>query len=254
MRRAVVVALGGLGLVFAGTASAAEPSAVEVVGQTLDGFKFDRYMEQDCADQAVDGWAGFSIKLCKYTVSGASETAEVVLLDADDAQLVRWIASACVAAKANDVAYCARKLARHIRGQSGAQFPVAGMVLEDMDGDGKPNQFAFRDGVTVSVKGVTGGKSGGPSAAENQAAIANPPLSAKRFARIASTTREQFVAYVGAASAPPTDGLAWLTVVREAYRRAWGADGNDLINAWAVANPDRSAPGWPSKHGAAGQD
>jgi hypothetical protein len=106
-----------------------------------------------------------------------------------------------------------------------ACFPkaVAGMVLEDMDEDGKPNQFAFRDGVTVSVQGVTLGKAGGPTSSENRAALENPPISAKRFARIAGTTRGQYVAY--ARNASPVEGLAWLRVVRDVYQRAWAVGG-----------------------------
>lgn len=220
-------------LVCCGPASA---STIDTVRAALKNFKFGRYMEARCEARAFPGWSGFPTQLCRYSVSGAAETAEVVLLDADDEQLFRWIDAACGIAKTNDVAFCAVRLAKHIRGQSGAQFPVAGMVLEDMDGDGIPNQFAFRDGVTVTVSGVTGGKAGGPSAAENVAARDQPPLRAKVFARIAGTTREQYAAYSGTANAQAFEGLAWLGAVRQAYQQAWGASDNPLLDAWATAN------------------
>lgn len=232
MTSKLLILMASTALLAAGEAAATD---VDTVRDALAGFRFGRYMEGNCTDHAVQGWPGFPTQLCTYTVEGANRPATVVLLDADDAQLHRWIASACRAAATNDLAFCARKLARLIRGQSGAQFPVAGIVLEDMDGDGAPNQFAFRDGVTAAVPGVTNGKAGAPSAAETEAGLSATPTAARKFARIAGTTREQFKAYRGA-DAPDVAGLKWFDAVRAAYQAAWGADGNDLINAAAVAN------------------
>lgn len=209
---------------------------IQSVKRALRGFSYGRYMENNCTPLEVPNWTGFPTKFCKYTAPGSSLTAEVVLLNPSDDQLERWITSACAAAKTNDFSYCGLKIAKHIRAQSGAQFPVAGMVLEDMDGDGRPNQFAFRDGVTVKVDGVVSGKVGGPNPAENNAALHNPPLEAKMYARISGTLREDYVDYIGRQNSPEVRGIAWLAVVREAYQRAWNTDSNDLINAWAVAN------------------
>jgi endoglucanase len=231
MKRTLPGALIGLAI---GCGSAAA-SSIDTVRAALGSFEFGRYMEGHCTDHTFVGWSGFPTRLCRYTVSGVGTSAEVGLLDADREQLVRWIDAACQAAKTNNVTYCAVQLAKHIRNQSGAQFPVAGMVLEDMDGDGTTNQFAFRDGVTVAVSGVTSGKAGAPTSAENKAALENPPLRAKLFARIAGTTRQQYAAYAGVSEAT-LDGLAWLEIVRQAYQRAWGAASNDLINAWATNN------------------
>jgi endoglucanase len=223
-----------LAISFSTPVNAGGASSIDIVRDALRNFGFGRYMEGNCIDQPIADWIGFPTKLCRYSVAGTRAVAEVVLLDADNDQLARWIDSACRTAKVNDFVVCALRVAKHIRGQSGAQFPVAGMVLEDMDEDGKPNQFAFRDGVTVSVQGVTLGKAGGPTSSENKAALENPPISAKRFGRIAGTTREQYVAY--ARNASPVEGLAWLRVVRDAYQRAWRSADNDLINAWAASN------------------
>ncbi|SHG29011.1 hypothetical protein SAMN02745157_3927 [Kaistia soli DSM 19436] len=215
------------------TAGHAVAGDVDTVRGALRGFDFGRYMEGACVDHAVPGWSGYPTRLCTYSVRGASRPAQVVLLDADDAQLSRWIASACRAARTNDLIFCARKLARQIRDQSGAQFPVAGIVLEDMDGDGVPNQFAFRDGVTAVVPGVTNGKAGPPTPAETEAGLTAAPTAARKFARIAGTTREQFTSYRGAGDVA---GLAWLAAVRTAYQAAWRADDNDLVSAFAVVN------------------
>jgi hypothetical protein len=105
--------------------------SVDVVRDALKNFRWGRYMEGNCVDQPIANWIGFPTKLCRYSVSGPSEVAEEVLLDADNDQLARWIESACRTAKTNNFAACALRVARHIRDQSGAQFPVAGMVLED---------------------------------------------------------------------------------------------------------------------------
>jgi hypothetical protein len=108
------------------------------------------------------------------------------------------------------------------------------MVLENMDEDGKSSQFAFHDGVTVNMQGVTLGKAGGPASSENKAALENPPISAKRFARIAGTTREPICPV--RAERFSSRGLAWLRVVRDAWRSA----DNDLISAWAASNAQLS--------------
>ena len=48
-----------------------------------------------------------------------------------------------------------KKMFQHILGQSGGQFPVAGVVYEDIiPADGVNEIYCFRDGVTVSVEGV----------------------------------------------------------------------------------------------------
>lgn len=214
--------------------------ALDQTRAALQGFRFGRHMETNCAPTALPGWEGYPVGLCSYPSGDARHPAKVALLDPSDDQLHRWIASACVRARIADIGLCAKKLATRIRSQSGAQFPVAGMVLEDMDGDGRLNQFAFRDGVTVSVAGVSGGADHAPTDAENEAALRAVPIAAKIYARIAGTTRANYAAMTGR-SLSEFDGLKWLSETRAAYQRAWGAPSNDLIDAWALAN--RSALG-----------
>jgi hypothetical protein len=62
-------------------------------------------------------WIGFPTKLCRYSVAGTRAVSEVVLLDADNDQLARWIDSACRTAKVNDFVVCALRVAKHVRGQ-----------------------------------------------------------------------------------------------------------------------------------------
>ena len=210
--------------------------ALEETLTALQGFSYGRYMEGNCHRTSIPNWESYPTQECSYQVSGANGPATVVLLNGSDEQLARWITSACLQIEAPNISSCAKRLARHIREQSGAQFPVAGIVLEDMDGDGVANQFSFKDGVAVAVDGVILGKKGAPSAAETSAALTADPRSAKKFARIAGTTREQFLAFKPETSAADVEGIGWLAVVRHAYQEAWGQDANALISAWASAN------------------
>lgn len=161
----------------------------------------------------------------------------MIFLNPTEDQLVSWVASGCEAARTNDYAFCALKLAERINEQSGAQFPVAGIVMEDM-GDGM-QQFAFRDGVTVSVPGVTNSKKGYPTRDEIDAALQAEPTAAKKYARIQGTTREEYETYmrnVKKTEPQPVDGLNWAKVIRDEYRQAYRSDCYLLMDAWAVAN------------------
>ena len=61
------------------------------------------------------------------------------------------------------------------------------------------------------------------------------------YARISSTTREQYAANGGPSAvgkSEPRDARVqdWLSVVRTLYKAAWDSDENTLITAWAKAN------------------
>lgn len=217
--------------------ASSDSDALAKTKSALAGFAFGRYMEVNCTPTSLPGWEAFPVGLCRYMSGASGVPAEVALLDPTDEQAHRWIASACVRINATNIGTCARKIAKRIRAQSGAQFPVAGIVLEDMDGNGRLNQFAFRDGVTVSVVGVVNGAELAPTAAANEAALYASPTTAKIYARIAGTTRAQYAAFTGRPLSE-FDGLKWLRETRAAYQQAWGADSNALIDSWAHANKE----------------
>ena len=194
-------------------------------------------MDKHCEPVSWPGWEGLPTQICSYAEDYVSGGIPVILLDPTQEQLVGWIASACKAAEATDDAYCGQKLAARINEQSGAQFPVAGIVMEDM-GDGM-RQFAFRDGVTVSVPGVSNGKKGYPTREEIEAALQAAPTDAKKYARIQGTTREEYETYmrkVKNTEPQPVVGLNWAKVIRDEYQQAYRSDCYDLMDAWAVAN------------------
>ncbi len=213
-----------------------EPGFVEALAKVsgaLAKTHFSREMEQNCTPVLVVGWEDFPTRQCSYRIAGMGTTTSVVLLDAEDKRLHRWIASACMRVATKAIEGCAKNLARHIQEQSGGQFPVSGIVMEDMDRNGVANAYPFRNGVTVSLAALSSGQEGDPTAEQTAAGLVDPPLTAKKYARIAGTTRAQFRALVPGAD---VSGLGWLTTVRTAYQDAWNKDENLLISAWALAN------------------
>jgi len=56
-----------------------------------------------------------------------------------------------------------------------------------------------------------------------------------QYARIASTTREDYKAFGGTEEVGSKDDRQqkWLEVVRELYKKAWNSDRNELIIMWA---------------------
>lgn len=199
-----------------------------------------RYMEQNCADTTFEGWSGFPVKRCTYAVRerGRLKTATVVLLDATPRQLAQWVVRACVEVKHTSGTACTGRLRRQIIEQSGAQFPVAGIVLEDMEGDGTQNLFVFRDGVTSNVKGVSNGSTAPITPEMIRLSLEAPVVRTGRFARVASTTREQYRANGGTVDVGTSTNrkLAWLGVVRDLYQQAFRSDRNELLIAWLRAN------------------
>src|SRR5678815_3854885 len=91
-----------------------------------------------------------------YSVKDANnpvkKTAKVIMLNAEPDQLARWVVSTCIEVVGNASNKCTRTIGNQIIGQSGAQFPIAGIVFEDiLPANGKFEVFAFRNGVTVRV-------------------------------------------------------------------------------------------------------
>ncbi|NEJ24585.1 hypothetical protein GR247_31205 [Rhizobium leguminosarum] len=135
-----------------------------------------RYMEDKCTPVAKDwaishvgfeDYAGLPIQRCLYARSqtkteyrkAATLIAVVWMLNPDAARVAKWIGTACKKAKASSKSDCGRKLAYYILKQNGAQFAVAGHVLETQSEAGCDDCLAdaliylpFRDGVTVKLQ------------------------------------------------------------------------------------------------------
>ncbi|WP_162653319.1 hypothetical protein [Lentilitoribacter sp. Alg239-R112] len=205
----------------------------------LDGYNFGRYMEQDCQPIDYDNWEGFPTQICSYRLTHGTGYAKgrVVMLNPNMHMLAKWFLTAASIANPNNLLGFAKRLAKHINSQSGAQFVIAGLVLEDMDGDGLREQFPFRDGVTVSVQGVDNWSEHVPTEDNIWAALYGQPYKAHTYSRIASTTRSQYGDYLRSIGrSRDVSGLKFLDAVREEYQNAWNSDENILINAWVYSN------------------
>jgi hypothetical protein len=204
-----------------------------------------RYMEHDCKPATFKEWEGFSTELCTYSVKDKKtgvKTAQVILLDASPEKLAKWVLSTCQKVLNTTSKKCTGKLSNWIIGASGAQFPVSGIVFEDQfpqkkpplkSGDGIMEIYCFRNGVTVKVEGVPHMGTDQPSEQEKQDCINGTVSKTLRYARIASTQREDSVANGGKEDVKDNK---WNEVVKRLYQIAINSEENELVNAWAQNN------------------
>lgn len=202
-----------------------------------------RYMEQgEPRDVVVPGWEGFPTKRYTYRVTdkdGINKSADVVMLNPTPTHLATWIVSAIREVRGGDDDALARRAFAHVIAQSGGQFPVAGIVYEDiLPADGAKEAYCFRDGVTVAVTGVQHRTTKLLTPEQVEASINGPVVRVFTYARIASTTPQQFVAIGGDAGVVAADGKPtpkWPLAIRKAYQEAWASERNALIVAWIKA-------------------
>jgi hypothetical protein len=198
-----------------------------------------RYMEKNCKPIQWPGYEGLPTLQCEYTVTdkatSTSKTAPIVLLDAPPEMVATWIVNACTEVSGTLVLDNARRLFKHIISQSGAQFPIAGVVYEDMEGDGYMKAYCFRDGVTVRVEGVEHRTTAPLNNAEREASLHGNVTRVYTYARIASTSPADYTAAGGTIDVGNNQDRkpAWLDVVRQAYIKAWKTGRNELIVDWA---------------------
>lgn len=229
--------------------NAAEPSAAEadqarkdLIVQVAEQISANsgRYMNEKCEQVEIAGWEGFPTSKCIYSKKDSSgarskKDAMVVLLDAEPHKIATWIVSGCHAARPPEqLRRCSCEVREYIRDMSGGHFPVAGVVYEDMDGDGLHNAWSFRDGVTVSIEGWKQATTAVLAPADIDVALSGKVLhtgSQAGYARVSLTTRAQYTA----ATPAEKEGLHWLAGVRHAYQAAWASDRNTLIDASIAA-------------------
>lgn len=234
-----VILVGALFALGVAPGARANDATVTTVRRDLALNPIGHYLSPQGACHAVTraGWEGFPTQECTYTGS-AGEKLQVILLNPSTAQLARWLVTACADAHARNVVPCAERLALVTSCQSGAQFPVAGYVDE---GD----VFTFRDGVTARMGDLPSTVVAPADVVADANIVFNgAPSKAMTYARISSTTREEFAAFVGEPVAQFA-GLAWIATVRAEYQRAWGNDRNRLMSARVAADPAAyDVPNW----------
>ncbi len=205
------------------------------------------YMAQKllATTDTLPGWEGFPVKLYEYQTgidlyTGQPKTGKVYLLNPSPEKLAMWIATTCWEVK-NSVAYIyTDSLFRWIKGQSGAQFPVKGVVYEDQYTKDFQEPYIFKDGVTVYIKDSTmfpKDKTCTPEQLAFYLRITNEDLKAQtgQYARISSTRREDYKSAGGIEDVGDINDRKqkWLEVVKDLYKKAWNSDRNELIIMWA---------------------
>jgi len=192
----------------------------------------------------IPGWEGFPVKLYEYQTAndlytGKPKTGKVYLLNPSPEKLAMWVATACWEVK-NSVDTVYTGLLKWIDNQSNAQFPVKGVVYEDQYTKDFQEPYVFKDGVTVYIKDSTmwsKDKTCTPEQLDFYLQVTNDDLKPQtgQYARIASTTREDYKACAGTEDVGSKSDRkqSWLQVVRELYKKAWNSHRNELLVMWA---------------------
>ncbi|PKO15051.1 hypothetical protein CVU37_13695 [candidate division BRC1 bacterium HGW-BRC1-1] len=213
-----------------------------LVDEFGDRLLKSRYMEKNCTPTTYPGWEGFPLQHCTYEVrdkDGLTKCAEVIMLNPSSDQLARWIVDACAKVRGVLQPDDLRRVFKHVLGQSGGQFLVAGVVYEDIiPADGTYELYAFRNGVTVKIEGLEHRTTSTLTVDQIQRSLHGKVVHVFRYGRIQSTTPGQYkrnggALEVGTDEAP---GPLWPDAIRQAYQAAWGQDRNELMEAWVKDN------------------
>lgn len=194
----------------------------------------------------IPGWEGYPVKLYEYWTGvdvnmGAKKRGLVYLLNPDAEKLATWIINAVYDAT-GDLRYDdLEKIRKFIKWQSGAQFPVKGVVYEAMYAPGDYYPYLFKDGVTVYIRDDHPMKWENAFCTDEQldfyTRMENSDLKdyTGRYARIASTNRQMYYAAGGTDEVGQDDKRiqTWLDTVAKEYKKAWKSDRNFLIYALA---------------------
>ena len=209
------------------------------------------YMADSCLGtfNNVKGWEGYPVKLYQYYTPVDVEVKQpkkglVYMLNPTPHKLAMWIATTCWVTKGSISSVYTDKLVNWIVYQSNAQFPVAGVVYEDMEGDGTFYPYIFKDGVTVYIASDEWKDLKHDHPTDKMLNFylhaSNSDLQpyTGQYARINSATREQYRNYGGTedvGSAQPRENrkLEWLDVVKRLYKKAWNSDYNEIMIMWA---------------------
>lgn len=219
------------------------PLLIEKTKDLLD----HAYMAQKllAITDTLPGWEGFPVKLYEYQTgndlyTGHPKTGKVYLLNPAPEKLAMWIVTTCWIVKKSVAFKYTDSLFRWIKGQSGAQFPVKGVVYEDQYIEDFQEPYVFKDGVTVYVKDSTmfpADKTCTPQQLEFYLHITNDDLKPQtgQYARICSTRREDYTSAGGTEDVGDINNRKqkWMDVVRNLYKKAWNSDTNELMIMWA---------------------
>lgn len=231
-----------LGITYSFIVQAVTIEQIQKLAKEIEApLKSARYMEENCQAFEVENWKGFDTQKCSYKVKGRNEKDKksglVVLLDPDPVKLSTWILYACETEWPERMTICPGILFQKVLTQSGGQFPIAGVVYEDIiPADGVQEAYGFTDGVTTIQKEFNHRRTEPFSENELEATVAAHPIktaSESAPARLAGTTREAYKAF---SDNENIKDLNWPAIVRFQYQKAMKSDHNSLLEAWLRAN------------------
>ena len=226
-----------LGFPSSGAWSASEQDIAAYATKLRESLKKARYMEDECTSISLEGWENVQTLKCRYVVKdkgGRKKTGLVVMANPSPERVATWILNACEVVKpTRNRQDCAQYVFGRIIRQSGGQFPVAGVVYEDLfKPEGVFKAFGFYNGVTTRLNGLKHLETRPLKDIELQAILDATPLSTitlRAPARIIGVTRGE---YKKAHPSVDLDGLKWNAVVADEHKRALSGDRNLLIEAW----------------------
>lgn len=205
-------------------------------------------------NKEIPGWEGYPVELYEYHTgvdsrTGGPKKALVYMLNPDPVKLAKWIINAVYDATGDVDPAKVEQIRRNILYQSGAQFPVKGVVYEAMYRPGEYYPYIFKDGVTVYMEDEAAHKAADENPGDEllnfYLNMDNSALKSYtgRYARICSTTREMYYNAGGTEDVGFSDDgkrdLKWLDTVAKLYKEAWNSDRNFLIYSWALWNFNR---------------
>ena len=259
MRRFSIIALAAiLSLASCGTAGKiADPvsiylaDSISVLIPRCENVLAAAYMAQELVGERNDvpDWEGFPVKEYIYYTGddiylGKPKIGKVLMLNPTPEMLAKWVTNAVFDATGNISFENVKKVLDFIKWQSGGQFPISGVVYEDMYTKGFYEPYVFKDGITVYMadsKHIALDKTCTEEQLDFYLTISYKDLKPRtgRYARICSTTREMYYAAGGKEAVGDSENdrnQQWLAVVRKLYQKAWNSDKNELITAWAKSN------------------
>jgi hypothetical protein len=194
-------------------------------------------MEDECTSISLVGWENLPTLKCRYHVTdkgGTKKPGLVIMANPIPERLAAWILNACEAVKpATNQRACARGAFAHILDQSGGQFPIAGVVYEDIiPQNGVFEAYGFHNGVTTRLSGLKHRRTKPLNDVELETILSAAPLNTITLAapaRIIGVTRG---VYMMAHPSVDIDGLKWNDVVAGEHKRALSGDRNFLIETW----------------------
>jgi hypothetical protein len=233
----------GLSLVVIPVQGSADDGLKSEIAKWIDHNRAKGDLAQQCKPlHGYKNWESNELQDCtyryKHTAAGGREVREarVLLILPETARIANWIVNACEDSGRGVTQPCVQATACRVKLQSGAQFPVAGIVTEDMEGSGSRKSYPFRDGVTVKIEGIPFATTERLTSQQIGLAL-DPALNSNLIstasstgpARIQGTSRKD---YHQSGGKEDTTGLKWLDIVRSSFQKALRSDKNELMTAW----------------------